>query len=186
MSETPEQRTCPSEIELDAVRTGEAGPELRAHVAACEACTAALRLHEALGAELGLAEALVPRELDEALRVDRRREADRVARRLRRRRVALVALPAAAGLLLVVAGLQLLPTASRPGRAPAPASAALEAAPVEGDYTGDGRLDVLDAFALARTLEAGESPSLEWDRDGDGLVTKSDVDALAAAAVSLS
>jgi hypothetical protein len=44
---------------------------------------------------------------------------------------------------------------------------------------------ILDAFALARRLDAGRSVSLDWDSNADGVVDRRDVDALAHAAVRL-
>lgn len=55
----------------------------------------------------------------------------------------------------------------------------------KGDFDGSGRVDILDAFALAREIESGRSRSLKWDMNGDGLVDRADVDAIAMVAVSL-
>jgi hypothetical protein len=54
-----------------------------------------------------------------------------------------------------------------------------------GDVNGDGRLDILDAYRLAVTLEEGGELLAAWDADGDGSVGVPDVDALARKAVSL-
>jgi len=60
------------------------------------------------------------------------------------------------------------------------------------DIDLNGRVDILDAFKLARQIEsagpAGESLSLReqgWDINGDGLVNRDDVDMVAFAAVRL-
>lgn len=60
------------------------------------------------------------------------------------------------------------------------------------DIDRNGRVDILDAFTLARHIEsagpAEESLSLrkqEWDINGDGLVNRDDVDMVAFAAVRL-
>ena len=53
------------------------------------------------------------------------------------------------------------------------------------DVNRDGRLDILDAFALARQLEAGSKPSAMFDFNHDGRVDNRDVQALAALAVQL-
>lgn len=58
------------------------------------------------------------------------------------------------------------------------------------DIDRNGRIDILDAFALARKLEAGserkeEEEKEEWDFNNDGKVDASDVDWVALAAVSL-
>jgi hypothetical protein len=46
-----------------------------------------------------------------------------------------------------------------------------------------GRVTILDAFALARHLKAGDAVQAEWDMNHDGVVDRRDVDALAMAAV---
>lgn len=53
------------------------------------------------------------------------------------------------------------------------------------DVNHDGQVDILDAFALARQLKAGATPSPQLDINGDGVVDERDVAALAARAVSL-
>ena len=55
----------------------------------------------------------------------------------------------------------------------------------KGDFDGDGRVDILDAFALARHLESAHKPKDKWDMNGDGIVDRADVDRIAMAAVSL-
>jgi hypothetical protein len=56
---------------------------------------------------------------------------------------------------------------------------------LKGDIDHSGRLDIVDAMTLARHLRAGDSPRGAWDVNGDGKVDQKDVDALAAASVSL-
>jgi hypothetical protein len=51
------------------------------------------------------------------------------------------------------------------------------------DIDHNGRVDILDAFALARRIE--QSPPHGVDINKDGLVNKADVDAIAAQAVKL-
>ena len=53
------------------------------------------------------------------------------------------------------------------------------------DINRDGRVDVLDAFTLARQIETGGTPDLRWDINGDGRVDRADVNAIAALAVNL-
>ncbi len=54
-----------------------------------------------------------------------------------------------------------------------------------GDLNHDGRVDILDAFALARELKQGRAKNLQLDVNGDGVVDERDVAALAARAVKL-
>ncbi len=53
------------------------------------------------------------------------------------------------------------------------------------DIDGNGRVDILDAFRLARSIEARGPADPQWDLNGDGLVDKDDVDLVASAAVRL-
>ena len=75
-----------------------------------------------------------------------------------------------------------------PGQSPeqpqGPAGAEAPAA-LLGDLDGSGTLDILDAFALARSLKAGGSASPDHDFNRDGTVDLHDADWLAAQAVSL-
>lgn len=56
---------------------------------------------------------------------------------------------------------------------------------VRGDLNRDGRVDILDAFTLARELKTGGHPGPQSDINGDGVIDDRDVSALAAKAVSL-
>ena len=60
------------------------------------------------------------------------------------------------------------------------------------DIDGNGRVDILDAFRLARYVESTDRaeqslslPRQGWDINGDGLVNRDDVDLVAFAAVRL-
>lgn len=54
------------------------------------------------------------------------------------------------------------------------------------DVDGNGRVDILDAFTLARHLDTAAALQSRWDITGDGRVDGADVDAIAMAAVRLS
>ena len=54
-----------------------------------------------------------------------------------------------------------------------------------GDIDGNGRIDILDAFALARHIERNEETAADWDVNADGRIDRRDVDALAKIAVRL-
>ncbi len=56
---------------------------------------------------------------------------------------------------------------------------------VEGDIDMDGQVNILDAFKLAKGIEAGAETDLRWDMNGDGMVDRRDVDSVAYAAVRL-
>lgn len=53
------------------------------------------------------------------------------------------------------------------------------------DLNRDGRVDILDAFHLARELEAGTPPPATLDLNGDGVVDRRDAEIIAALAVKL-
>jgi hypothetical protein len=53
------------------------------------------------------------------------------------------------------------------------------------DIDGNGRVDILDAFRLARSIEARGPANPQWDLNGDGRVDRDDVDLVASVAVRL-
>jgi hypothetical protein len=57
--------------------------------------------------------------------------------------------------------------------------------PTPADIDGNGRVDILDAFKLAKQIQSATTPEKKWDLNGDGLVNKDDVDIVANTAVSL-
>jgi len=59
------------------------------------------------------------------------------------------------------------------------------AAEGRADIDGNGRVDILDAFRLARNIESRGPADMKWDLNGDGLVDRKDVDTVAFAAVRL-
>jgi hypothetical protein len=59
------------------------------------------------------------------------------------------------------------------------------AAAGRADLDGNGRVDILDAFRLAKDIESRAPAQTQWDVNGDGRVDRDDVDAIAFAAVRL-
>jgi hypothetical protein len=115
----------------------------------------------------------VPPSVDEAILAAARRQfAPQPRVRSRFFRTWLV-WPAFASAIVVVAGLGYL--LSRPDEA---ARSARE------DINRDGRVDILDAFQLARETQAG-APSPARDLNGDGVVDRRDAEFIATCAVSL-
>jgi hypothetical protein len=53
------------------------------------------------------------------------------------------------------------------------------------DVNRDGRVDILDAFLLARQLQSGDNPGSSLDLNGDGVVDHRDAESIAAKAVKL-
>lgn len=103
------------------------------------------------------------------------------ARRHALRRVLRWTSAAAAIAAIVLISIALLPSKHRGN---SPANVAIQSFAKE-DLNADGRVDVLDAFFLARQIKAGGSLDAKWDVNSDGVVDDRDVAALAAVAVSL-
>ena len=57
-------------------------------------------------------------------------------------------------------------------------------ASVARDLDGNGRVDILDAFTVAREIRSGRNQS-EFDINGDGRLTQADVNEIAQRAVTL-
>ena len=53
------------------------------------------------------------------------------------------------------------------------------------DFDNNGKVDILDAFKLAKLIQSEKSVDNKWDLNGDGHVDDSDVDEIAIVAVSL-
>ncbi|MHC4806951.1 MAG: dockerin type I domain-containing protein [Planctomycetota bacterium] len=77
--------------------------------------------------------------------------------------------------------------ASYTARKSAPALVSSVIAKAQVDIDQNGRVDLLDAFKLARHVESKstERAKIQWDINGDGLVNRNDVDLVASAAVRL-
>jgi hypothetical protein len=56
---------------------------------------------------------------------------------------------------------------------------------VTPDDVKKGKVDILDAYLLARRVKLGEQLSQQWDFNNDGKVDQGDVNTIAQAAVSL-
>jgi hypothetical protein len=53
------------------------------------------------------------------------------------------------------------------------------------DIDHNGKVDIVDAFQLARHVESGRDINPLWDFNGDGVIDRKDADEVAFAAVSL-
>lgn len=54
-----------------------------------------------------------------------------------------------------------------------------------GDVNHDGRVDILDAYVVAKAISTGGKLEPSWDVNHDGVVDQKDVDWIAAAAVNV-
>jgi len=54
-----------------------------------------------------------------------------------------------------------------------------------GDVNHDGRVDILDAYVVAKAISIGGKLDQAWDVNHDGVVDQKDVDWIAAAAVNV-
>jgi len=116
---------------------------------------------------------IVPPEVEAAILETARQHFGSIAHRHR-----ILRLPhwlAAAAAVILAALLAMLWLPRRPG----PAAFARE------DLDRNRRVDILDAFALARKVRQGAVPT-RFDFNGDGVVNSKDIDAIATQAVKLS
>jgi len=119
----------------------------------------------------------VPVEIDRAI-LDRARQ--HLVRRQRRRPVLRWVASAAAVAAVIILTFSLNLT-----KEPRLSSDSCIRAEAQADIDRNGRVDILDAFTLARHVESTSRPELKWDINGDGLVNRDDVDSVAFAAVRL-
>ena len=130
------------------------------------------QLGDGLRTELSAMEAQVPADADNAARAVVRNRAAEIRRAaLRTRRRYRPAWAAAAALLLGLGGWLALSSMK---------------SPLRGDIDGSGRVDIVDAYLLARRLETQGKLEKHWDLTGDGEIDEGDVKAVAARAVSVS
>jgi hypothetical protein len=128
------------------------------------------RLREGFSSLYGTGPA-VPPEINRAILSGAR--ARHVGKNRNRLTLRWVAGVAAAAAMLTVA-VRYWPVSSRP-----------VVAQVAEDINGDGRVDILDAYLLARRVQNHENILPIWDFNHDGAIDKRDVDVIAVAAVSL-
>lgn len=85
---------------------------------------------------------------------------------------------------MVIFGFQfLLQQLAKPDRSPSTTTPQQIAK--RNDIDGNGRIDILDAFALAKRVEGNSKIDPAWDFNADGAVDRKDVDAVAQIAVQL-
>lgn len=142
----------------------------------------------------------VPARVDARVRRDSAAQFARIAHAQQRHRRLLrwVGAGAAAAAAAVLVAVMVLPRDDRPdesvlaqgsgaGTPDAPSVAPTTPPPVyvagKGDVDRSGRVDILDAFAIARALRSQAGPPDAWDVTGDGTVDQGDVEQVAHDAV---
>jgi len=120
----------------------------------------------------------VPAHIDRAVAEAAHRHFGRQPRRLWWLRWAVPATAAAAAVIVLSVGLSIHRTSP-------PRAARMDAAMTRADIDRNGRVDIIDAFQLARHIESANPTDEMWDINGDGLVNRDDVDKVALAAVRL-
>lgn len=178
----------PDIVALEGLSAGEADAPTAEHVHRCAECSRLVAELHQLRCEtkdLAAAPVPVPEEIDRRILWTARKQALEVRRSARRPRRWTGGVAAAAAVLL--AGLATMLQLARDSN-PAPIDVA-QTAPITGsadlamatDVDGDGRVDILDAFALARAIDRRAGV----DVNGDGDIDDRDVDVVAQRAVAL-
>ena len=175
-------------LQIDAVRVGVGDKADLEHLETCNECRRALAdlqgLTRALQESHGPA-LKVPDEIERRILWNARKQAA-IAKKLhvsnRGRRMLVARWAVAAGVVLALGTLstwRLLRERTVSRRMATSTPVAKE------DVDGDGKVDILDAFALARSLRVGSGAKPTWDLNGDGVVDGRDVDVIAHTAVSV-
>lgn len=175
----------PDILAIDAIRAGGGQEEDNLHLESCAACREVLADLQGIAADLSPASQppfSVPEEVDRRILWLARKQAA-IARKRPYRTVSVGLRWAVAASVVVTLGIL---TTSRHLRRPETAEPVVaRVAAVPGDINADRRVDILDAFALARAVSADGGINSRWDVNGDGVVDDRDVERLARAAVSL-
>jgi hypothetical protein len=116
---------------------------------------------------------LVPPALDEALYARAQTHLQDAARRRAPRLKQRLGLAAAALIMLAAVLARLILPSAAPSRI------------AREDIDRNGRVDILDAFALARQVERKEKIDARFDFNGDGVIDRKDIDFIGAKAVTL-
>lgn len=123
----------------------------------------------------------VPQRVDETI-VDLAKTCLRERRHRAPRRLIIAVRWAAVAAAMIVLGVVLFNPKSATRN---PQSISPGLAEGQADIDSNGRVDILDAFRLARHIESRSQAETKWDLNGDGLVDRKDVDLVAFAAVRL-
>jgi hypothetical protein len=136
------------------------------------------RLFKAELARLNEPGIAVPMELDEAILSGAKSSFD--SRRRKWMIIQRIGAGLAAAAVLAIAVHIFLPSPHSPGPLERPQLAQM------ADINHDGRVDILDAYVVARHIARHDSLDKAWDINGDGVVDQKDVDLIATLAVHVS
>jgi hypothetical protein len=166
--------------EIDAVRTGEGSPEHRRHVDSCSTCQAALTRITSLASDLSSAAAPfeIPADIDARILWNARKHAQaaRKAAHPVHRRLSGTRWAIAAALILTLGAVGLW---QRVRVAP------MQVARISADdIDRNGKIDIRDAFVLAKAIENKSDADLAREIEGEEL-DAGDVDRIARKAVML-
>ena len=145
--------------------------------------TVAPRFSEDLG-QLFAADRPIPARVDRAVAEAARRHLPQRRPRIWKLRWAMPAAAAAAAILVGIS-LWWFNASSTTQTARETRPQAVDAALPKADIDRNGKVDILDAFTLARHIESRQPVDKVWDFNGDGLIDRRDVDTVAQVAVRL-
>jgi predicted anti-sigma-YlaC factor YlaD len=161
-------------LQLELARTTEAEPEVMQHLEVCEECREELNRLKRLGelsADLVQPVLDIPEHVHESIH---QHALNAVQRTVDRRRFIQWRRVASVAAILALCGLGIW-ISQRTGPAPN----------VAADIDGDGRVDIVDAFVLAKNLQTKSPLKPQWDLNSDGRIDQSDVDLIAQRAVAV-
>jgi hypothetical protein len=171
--------THPTWGEIDAVRTGEGSPEHRRHLESCPTCQTALARVDSLASDLscGALPFEIPADIDARIlwNASKRAQAARRARQPVRRRLSGTRWAIAAAFVLALGAVGLWQRVRI-----APVQVARMSA---DDVDGNGKVDIRDAFLLAKAIENKSDSDLA--REIEGELDAGAVDRIARKAVML-
>ena len=127
----------------------------------------------------------VPPALDAAILADARAGFARRRRFALARRVGIAALGTAAAAALAVLALRPAMTGVEPQPGTGVQHLSVVTAAAAEDVDHSGKVDILDAFVVAKLIEVDSQINETYDVNGDGKVDQSDVDRIASVAVAV-
>jgi len=92
---------------------------------------------------------------------------------------------AAAAALLLVIGWYLVIQNTEPMKLATEKSSVAVPSAIVQDIDGNGAVDIVDAYLMAKAVNSGQKVPIQWDLNGDGIVDADDIRAVARTAVKL-